>query len=116
MQTASPIKIKNLQLQSRIDRLEQQMGKHVEHRPGLLSAPKRLSTFADSDEGFTDYSEATAPSATVVDSQPTTLESRERQAIAEALARNGGRRKESAEELNISLRTLYRKIKEYGLE
>ena len=86
-----------LQLQSRIDRLEQQMGKPVEHRPGLLSAPKRLSTFADSDEGFTDYSEAPAterPAAPTVPaaSQPTTLESRERQAIAEALARNGGRR------------------------
>ena len=57
-----------------------------------------------------------AAPAAPADSQPTTLESRERQAIAEALARNGGRRKESAEELNISLRTLYRKIKEYGLE
>ena len=110
-----------LQLQSRIDRLEQQMGKPVEHRPGLLSAPKRLASFDDADDGFTDYSEAPATErpaapAAPADSQPTTLESRERQAIAEALARNGGRRKESAEELNISLRTLYRKIKEYGLE
>ena len=32
------------------------------------------------------------------------------------LERNGGRRKAAADELNISQRTLYRKIKEYGLE
>ena len=51
-----------------------------------------------------------------LESRPETLENRERQAIADALARNGGRRRESAEELNISIRTLYRKIKEYGLE
>ena len=32
------------------------------------------------------------------------------------LERNNGKRKRTAEELNISERTLYRKIKEYGLE
>ncbi len=109
-----------LQLQSRIDRLEQKMGKGMEHQPGLLSAPKRLSRFAEADEEFTDYSEAPATEHKVapqpLESRPETLENRERQAIADALARNGGRRRESAEELNISIRTLYRKIKEYGLE
>ncbi|MDE5642517.1 MAG: sigma-54 dependent transcriptional regulator [Muribaculaceae bacterium] len=40
----------------------------------------------------------------------------ERRAISEALRRNDGRRKAAARELNISERTLYRKIKEYGLE
>lgn len=40
----------------------------------------------------------------------------ERKAIAEALLRNDGRRKAAAAELNISERTLYRKIREYGLE
>ncbi|MDE6655333.1 MAG: hypothetical protein K2K37_13210, partial [Muribaculaceae bacterium] len=33
-----------------------------------------------------------------------------------SLLRNDGRRKITAQELNISERTLYRKIKEYGLE
>ncbi|MFG6423793.1 MAG: helix-turn-helix domain-containing protein, partial [Paramuribaculum sp.] len=32
------------------------------------------------------------------------------------LERNGGRRKATAKELNISERTLYRNIREYGLE
>lgn len=45
-----------------------------------------------------------------------TLAENERTTIRQALERNDGRRKETARELNISERTLYRKIKEYGLE
>lgn len=44
------------------------------------------------------------------------LEDTERETIRESLERNGGRRKATAAELHISERTLYRKIKEYGLE
>ncbi len=47
---------------------------------------------------------------------PETLEDNERDAIRRALERNSGRRKAAANELRISERTLYRKIKEYGLE
>lgn len=47
---------------------------------------------------------------------PTTLEDTERETIRRALERNGGRRKAAAQELKISERTLYRKIREYGLE
>lgn len=45
-----------------------------------------------------------------------TLEETERETIRLALERNGGKRKPTAAELNISERTLYRKIKEFGLE
>jgi len=45
-----------------------------------------------------------------------TLEETERETIRLSLERNAGRRKATAAELNISERTLYRKIKEYGLE
>ena len=45
-----------------------------------------------------------------------TLEETERETIRMSLERNHGRRKATAAELNISERTLYRKIKEYGLE
>ena len=45
-----------------------------------------------------------------------TLEQTERETIRQSLERNQGRRKATAAELNISERTLYRKIKEYGLE
>jgi DNA-binding NtrC family response regulator len=52
----------------------------------------------------------------VVDEEPQlNLASLERQAIQEALGRHGGNRRRAAEELGISERTLYRKIKEYGL-
>jgi DNA-binding NtrC family response regulator len=39
-----------------------------------------------------------------------------RQALEKALDRNGGNRKKAAQELGISDRTLYRRIKQYGLE
>lgn len=47
---------------------------------------------------------------------PATLEDTERETIRRSLERNSGRRKATARELNISERTLYRKIKEFGLE
>lgn len=54
--------------------------------------------------------------AEYVEEQPTTLEDTERETIRKALMRNHGKRKKTAEELKISERTLYRKIKEYNLE
>ena len=44
-----------------------------------------------------------------------TLAETERQAIIKALQHNAGNRKRAAEELGLSERTLYRKIKDYGL-
>lgn len=52
-----------------------------------------------------------------VDSQtPLTLEDMERQMIKKTLEKHRGKRKAAADELEISERTLYRKIKEYGIE
>lgn len=45
-----------------------------------------------------------------------TLEDSERDAVAAALRRHAGNKKKAAEQLNISQRTLYRKIHEYGLD
>jgi two-component system response regulator AtoC len=47
--------------------------------------------------------------------EPATLETLERQAIQRALERSGGHRERAAQELGIGLRTLYDKIKRYGL-
>ena len=44
------------------------------------------------------------------------LDDVEKKAILQALERNKGKRRHAAKELNISERTLYRKIKEYGIE
>ena len=63
------------------------------------------------DEGFTAYSEADSPEPAFQ-----SMRERERDAIRDALARNNGHRRAAADELKISQRTLYRKIKEYGLD
>ncbi|MBR7166524.1 MAG: sigma-54-dependent Fis family transcriptional regulator [Bacteroidaceae bacterium] len=44
------------------------------------------------------------------------LNDMEKKAITASLERHHGRRRDAAKELNISERTLYRKIKEYGIE
>lgn len=44
------------------------------------------------------------------------LDDVERELIKKALEKNHGKRKSAAKDLNISERTLYRKLKEYGLE
>lgn len=47
--------------------------------------------------------------------KPLTLEDMERQMIKTTLEKYRGKRKAAADELHISERTLYRKIKEYGI-
>lgn len=92
-------------LSSRIDELSQSapdahsatMAKSTPHHIGLL--PPVQTT-------------ATQPAA----QSSETMADKERRAISEALERNDGRRRAAAKELNIPERTLYRKIKEYGLE
>ena len=44
------------------------------------------------------------------------LNDMEKKAITASLERHHGRRRDAAKELNISERTLYRKIKEYGID
>ena len=44
------------------------------------------------------------------------LDAWSRQALEKALERNGGNRKKAAQELGISDRTLYRRLKQYGLD
>ena len=48
-------------------------------------------------------------------SRPVTMEEIEKQAILEALERNGGNRTRAAAQLGISLRTLQYRLKEYGM-
>lgn len=70
------------------------------------------SSFAPTDGSETVTVEEISSAA----STPVTLEATERETIRRALERNGGKRKEAARELNISERTLYRKIKDYGID
>jgi two-component system response regulator FlrC len=48
-------------------------------------------------------------------SSPGSLDEIERVAIQQALAETGGNRRRAAERLGIGLRTLYEKLKRYGL-
>lgn len=51
----------------------------------------------------------------VIESEPLTLQDMEIKMIKQALKKHEGKRKDAADELNISERTLYRKIKQYNL-
>jgi len=62
------------------------------------------------------FSDIKASAIDVEEDKIKTLEDTEREVIINAIERNNGRRRQTAEELGISERTLYRKIKEYGLE
>ncbi|MDP2310626.1 MAG: sigma 54-interacting transcriptional regulator, partial [Pseudomonadota bacterium] len=57
-----------------------------------------------------------AVAGTLVSSGAPTLEQAERDAIARALAAHGGNRRAAADHLGIGLRTLYEKLKRYGVD
>lgn len=67
----------------------------------------------DDDLGYQEAEEFDEVETTPI---PTSLEDMEKQMIRKTLEKHRGRRKAAAEELKISERTLYRKIKEYGIE
>lgn len=71
--------------------------------------PATGSQFVDAEEILPTTNPESAP-------KPQTLKATAKQEIEEALRRSGGNRKAAAAELGISDRTLYRKIKDYGLE
>ena len=73
------------------------------HLPSTYSAPMDSSSVIQELE---DYEEVKSP---------ITLEEAEKEVIRKMLNRCGGRRKDAAKALNISERTLFRKIKQYGL-
>jgi DNA-binding NtrC family response regulator len=53
---------------------------------------------------------------TVSENEVLSLEAKEEELIRKALLKNSGRRKKAAQELGISERTLYRKIKQYEID
>lgn len=114
-------------LQSRIDELQERLDSahqtrlskstllsdNSHHETAAESFPTSLVVRQDTTQNHTVPSEVSY--SEVVD-VPETLEEKEREAIKRALERNDGRRKAAAAELQISERTLYRKIKEYGMD
>lgn len=96
----------------------------------IVTTDKHDNLLGSNHTGITHNSAITLPQASessyhaedveVMEVEPMTaarsLEEVERQMIVQALQRYGGKRKPAAEELKISERTLYRKIKEYDLD
>lgn len=75
-------------------------------QPTIISAANTVRPMAD------DIQDTEA----VVEEAALSLEEVEKEMIRKALDRHHGKRKNAAKDLNISERTLYRKIKEYGLD
>ena len=114
-------------LQSRIDQLQERLD--MDHsspragKGGLLAEPHAANVedhFPTSlvvrHEPKSDTAVPSDVSYSEVVDVPESLEEKEREAIRRALERNEGHRKSAAAELGISERTLYRKIKEYGMD
>lgn len=97
-------------LRSEVDRLRAELDSRREPS-GMIKELPRLSQFSE----YSEYSE-NPENPEGSESSAKSLEETEKEMIREALERNGGRRKQTAAELKISERTLYRKIKDYGLE
>ena len=82
------------------------------HEVALVQRPSQPYQIPVSQERF-------EPSVSVVEEyveETFSLDDMEKKAILSALERNRGKRRNAAKELNISERTLYRKIKDYGIE
>jgi len=113
-------------MQREIDRLREAVDKQADSQrpashdlclsmPGDADLRESTPLVSHSLVKMSDWQEITGDTASAA-TQPKSLEDTEREAIQRTLEKNGGRRKATAQELNISERTLYRKIKEFGLE
>ena len=91
------------ELKARVDRMpEEEEEEIIRHHPGLLISPDDVQSSPLTQE---------QPA-----SEPVSIQDVSAELIRKALERHGGRRKPAAEELGISERTLYRKIKELNIQ
>ena len=90
------------------------------HQAVSQLAPTQLApaTFGGQPATFSETEEAVAEEYIEPEREPENLNVNDwsRQALEKALNRNGGNRKKAAQELGISDRTLYRRLKQYGLD
>lgn len=105
-------------MQRELDAIRQELAdlKRMDHtEPQMTEMPCSLVKYTEPAGGLLNFT-APAESAETEPQPMPTLEETERESIRLALEKSGGRRREAARALNISERTLYRKIKEYGLD
>ncbi|SBV95705.1 sigma-54 dependent transcriptional regulator [uncultured Dysgonomonas sp.] len=89
--------------------------------PMVVNQADRTSSLPIKDDGHTIIPASTIADADVIEApeyeeETLSLQDVERDMIIKALERHNGKRKNAAQDLKISERTLYRKIKEYNLE
>lgn len=106
MMSAMHSEIKNLKQQ--VAAMQQNASVDMSFSPSAAPAVTN-HTSSDLPSDPTPYAEEYVEESLSIDEQ-------EKRLIIKALEKNHGRRKKAAEELHISERTLYRKIKEYGLD
>jgi DNA-binding NtrC family response regulator len=75
---------------------------------------QRFNTSSDNTSPIILHGKTSPYSAMVMD-EPRSLDDMEKEMIEKAIKKYNGRRKEAADDLGISERTLYRKIKQYGI-
>ncbi len=90
-------------------------GAHLPALSGQFPAHSHIPPIED-EPLAEEFAQAEEVTEEVEPSKPHTKEEAQREAIIQALHKHGGRRKEAAQELFMSERTLYRKIKELGIE
>lgn len=100
----------------------------LSHNDTIITAPvanadfhgdkvlRETKTYNNSVDEVDDYQDAEEYHELESTQKPLSLEDMERQMIKQTLEKHRGKRKSAADELKISERTLYRKIKEYGIE
>lgn len=81
-------------------------------KPLLTMAEKHARTDTD----YINVDDTEAEAAADEGDAPLTLEESEKATIIRALARNNGNRRDTARDLNINVRTLYRKIHDLGID
>jgi DNA-binding NtrC family response regulator len=96
-----------------VEMLKQRAKSPMQSQPVVRQLPSPEPTHPVFSE-YSEYAENTEPA--VDDEEDLNLEKMERRLIEKALRRSRNRRKVAADDLGISERTLYRKIKDYGIE
>lgn len=106
-----------LELRKEVNELKDAMHIHKESTPSRLLPEENMpQTVTHSERVTPDTFDDIETAEEIVDSDILNLEEMEKRNIIRALERNNHRRGRAAEELGISERTLYRKIKEYGID
>ena len=111
------------ELRSNVNDMRREMGtlkKQMEDMQGTGHQPAPLQTtqLAPIQPITSPLEDAVAEEYIEPENEPENLNVSEwsRQALEKALERNGGNRKKAAQEMGISDRTLYRRLKQYGLD